>query len=222
MPNVRNDVLMISSREREEKELFKLVAKKCKFAREVNGTTRKELLTSVWGYENNQKHANRVSELESGGKRIELITVYRICKALGVSSDFLLGLSPDFELDDYEAKTAGRVFQSVRSAVLESTEQICMQMSKAIGRLPPIQGDVLRGHARNVVDIVDKYAHDMDWCSKHPDLVNAIIELNHTIMLFDKHFARQMRFIEMATMELLDEDILDSPARHIIMPAEDN
>ena len=35
MPNVRNDVLMISSREREEKELFKLVAKKCKFAREV-------------------------------------------------------------------------------------------------------------------------------------------------------------------------------------------
>jgi len=222
MPNVCNDVLMISSREREEKELFKLVAKKCKFAREVNGTTRKELLTSVWGYENNQKHANRISELESGGKRIELITLYRVCKALGVSSDFLLGLSPDFELDDYEAKTAGRVFQSVRSAVLESTEQICMQMSKAISSLPPIQGDVLRGHARNVVDIVDKYAHDIDWCSKHQDLMDAVIELNSAIMLFDKHFARQMRKIEMETMDLLDEDTLGLPARHISMPTEDN
>lgn len=222
MPNVRNDVLMISSREREEKELFKLVAKKCKFAREVNGTTRKELLTSVWGYDNNQKHANRVSELESGGKRIGLITVYRVCKALGVSSDFLLGLSPDFELDDYEAKTAGRVFQSVRSAVLESTEQICMQMSKAISSLPPIQGEILRERARDVVDIVDKHTENMDWCSKHPDLVDAIIELNSTIMLFDKHFALQMRKIEMETMDLLDEDTLGMPARHISMQAEDN
>lgn len=209
------------SREREEKELFKIVASKAKWAREVNGMKRNELLTAVWGYRNNQKFANRVSELESGNKRIELITAYRVAKALGVSLDFLTGLSPDFELDSYEAKTAGRVFQSVRSVVLDSTDRICMQMSKAISSLPPIQGETLKSSARDLVDVISKYSHDMVWRSQHADLVEMADELNQKIMLFDKYFARQMRLIEMSAMDILEEGSLELPATHISMQTEE-
>lgn len=53
MLNVCNDVLMILLCEREEKELFKFVVKKCKFVREVNGIICKELFIFIWGYDNN-------------------------------------------------------------------------------------------------------------------------------------------------------------------------
>lgn len=205
----------------EEKELFRAVGHNCKLAREINGTTRPELQDAVWAYENNQKHANRVSELESGNKRIELITLYRVCKALGVSADFLLGFSDDYERENLEAKTAGLVFQSVRSAVLESTDQICLTMSRAIQALPSFQGEVLKTQAKHVVELVDKRSHDLMWCAENKELVDAVRDLKQQAINFDKFFARQMRLIDIASQQLLENNEDGLGNRKLTMPVQE-
>ena len=191
-------------KEAEEKELFQVVGHNCKLAREINGTTRAQLQDDVWGYENNQKHANRVSELESGNKRIELITLYRVCKTLGVSADFILGFSDDYERENLEAKTAGLVFYFFCSSVLEATDNICLTMSRAIQSLPSFQGEVLKSQAKHVVELVDKRSHDLMWCADNKDLVEAVQDLKTQIINFDKFFARQMRLIDVASMSQLE------------------
>lgn len=194
------------SRADEERALFQVVGYNCKISRELSGLTRADVMNDVWSYENNQKHANRVSELESGNKRIELVTFYRLCKALNVSADFLLGLSEDFEVDNLEAKVAGRIFQSIRSSVLDSTEQLCTNVAQSIRYLPPYQGEMLKTKAKAAVEIFNKHSHDLVFQEQYGDVVHAMRELQQGVMDFDKFFARQMRQIEMSMMNALDND----------------
>lgn len=189
----------------EEKQLFKVVGHNTKIARNIGGITRSELMDMVWAYSNNQKYANRVSELEGGDKRIELITFYRLCKSLNVSADFLLGLSDDYERENLEAKTAGRIFQAICGAVQESTEQICERMSGVIRHLPPYQGEMLKTKARTAVDVFNRHSHDLAFRAQYGDVLDAMSDLQGAVMEFDKFFARQMRMIEMSMMTMLDD-----------------
>lgn len=197
--------MSIKSKVDEEKQLFQVIGNNTRLARNLSGMTRAQLMDLVWSYSNNQKFANRVSELEGGEKRIELITFYRICKALDVSADYLLGLSEDYERDNLESKVSGRIFQSIRSTVLESTDQICMNVAKSIRHLPPYQGELLKSKARAVCDTFDRYSHDLVFQGQYKELLEAISEMKSAAADFDKYFARQMRQIEMSMMTMLED-----------------
>lgn len=196
-----------------EKRLYKVIAHNCKLAREIAGLTRIEAQNAIWQYRNDKMHPNRISELESGDKKIELKTIYRLCQVYGCSPEFIFGLSDEFEVNNLAAKYSGAVFQSVRSSVLEATEQICMNVSKAIHHLPPFQGEVLKTSARNAVDVFMAHSHDMVFKAQYPDVWEAMQTLEKNVVMFERYFARQMRQIEMSMMSLLDNDE-DDTASH--------
>lgn len=196
-----------------EKRLYKVIAHNCRLAREIAGLTRIEAQNAIWQYRNDKMHPNRISELESGDKKIELKTIYRLCQVYGCSPEFIFGLSDEFEVNNLAAKYSGAVFQSVRSSVLEATEQICMNVSKAIHHLPPFQGEVLKTSARNAVDVFMAHSHDMVFKAKYPDVLEAMQTLEKNVVMFERYFARQMRQIEMSMMSLLDNDE-DDTASH--------
>lgn len=195
-----------------EKRLYKVVAHNCKLAREIAGLTRIDAQNAIWQYKNDKMHPNRISELESGDKKIELKTIYRLCQVYGCSPEFIFGISDEFEINNLAAKQAGLVFQSVRASVLEATEQICVNMSKAITHLPPFQGEVLKASARHAVDVFRAHSHDLAFKAQYPDVLESMQALEKNVVMFERYFARQMRQIEMSMMSLLenDEDDLSS------------
>lgn len=189
-----------------DKRLYKVIAHNCKLAREIAGLTRIQAQNAIWAYKNENMHPNRISELESGDKKIELKTIYKLCQVYGCSPEFIFGLSDEFEINNLAAKHAGAVFQSVRAAVLESTEQICMNMSKAITHLPPFQGEVLKASARNAVDVFKAHSHDLAFKAQYSDCLEAMQLLEKNVVMFERYFARQMRQLEMSMMSMLDHD----------------
>ena len=195
-----------------EKRLYKTVAHNCKLAREIANFSRIEAQNAIWQYENDKMFPNRISELESGNKKIELKIIFKMAEVYGCSVDFLLGFSDEFERNNLAAKQAGLVFQSVRSSVLEATEQLCMNVSKSITHLPPFQGELLKTSARNAVDVFSRHAHDLVFKAQYPDVLEAMKELQKNVVMFEKLFARQMRQIELSMMTLLenDEDVTSS------------
>lgn len=64
-------------------------------ARERKGWTQQMLAT------HSRVGQNQISRLESGQKpRLEVDTLERLCRALGCTSDYLLGLTDDDEAED--------------------------------------------------------------------------------------------------------------------------
>lgn len=197
---------MKRSRSSEELELFRVIGHNCKTVRVTNGMTRASVMRTIWNYENNQKFNNRVSELESGTKKIDVHTLYRFCVEMNCSADYLLGLSTEMESDNLEAKTAGRIFQSIRSAVLDATDDICTSVSKTIRHLPPYQGELLKSSARNVIDIVLELKHDLAFRGQYGELIDAVQELNNNVMGFERYTSRQLRQVELSMIDILDDD----------------
>ncbi|WP_151812562.1 helix-turn-helix domain-containing protein [Acinetobacter bereziniae] len=189
-----------------EVELFKVIGHNCKVVRETNGLTRQVVLEKVWNYSNNQKFANRVSELENGSKKIDIATLYKFCIEMGCSADFLLGLSAEIEVDNLEAKTAGRIFQSLRSAVLDATNDLCVNVSKAIRYLPPYQGELLKSSSRNVVDIINVLKNDLAFRGTYGELIDAVQELSNQVIAFERYTSRQLRQVELSMINLLEDD----------------
>lgn len=189
-----------------EVELFKVIGHNCKIVRETNGMTRSTVMEKIWNYENNQKFANRVSELESGTKKIDVATLYKFCTEMNCSADFLLGLSGEIEADNLEAKTAGRIFQSLRSAILDATGDLCANVSKSIRYLPPYQGELLKSGARNVVDIINELKHDLAFRGQYGELIDAVQELSNNVIAFERYTSRQLRQVELSMINLLEND----------------
>lgn len=189
-----------------DRRLYKVVAHNAKLAREISGLTRKEVMKAVWGYRNEDMFANRVSELESGDKKIELKTLFKLCEIYGCSADFLLGFSEEFERNNLAAQHSGMVFQSIRSSVLEATEQICLNVSKSIAHLPPFQGELLKNSSKQLTELIEKHSHDLAFKGQYSDVVDAAKELKKNVVMFEMFFAKQMRHMELAMMSLLESD----------------
>lgn len=187
-----------------EKQVRSVVGHNAKLAREIAGMTCKEAQIAIWGYKNEAMFANRISELESGRMKIELKIVHKLCQVYGCSADFILGFSDEFEREDFITKRTGLVFQSVQSAVLENSLMVCEQMSRALSSLPPMQGELLKGAARAVVDNVNVLRHDLVFRGKYPQLLDLTDALSNRIVQFETNFARQMRRIELSYMTLTD------------------
>ncbi len=205
---------MTDENESFDKRLFKVVGYNCKIAREIRGFTRREAQQAIWQYQNPDMFPNRISELESGDKKIDLKTIFKAAEAYGCSVDFLLGFSDEYERNNLAAKHAGMVFQSVRSSVLEATEQICQNVSKSITHLPPFQGELIKSSARQAVDTFKKHSHDLVFKAQYPDLLEAMNELSKNVVMFELFFAKQMRQIELSMMSLLEDDNDDTAANH--------
>lgn len=190
----------------DDAEFAKVVGANCRTVRELNGYTRNQVMVKIWAYKNNQRFSNRVSELENGTKKMDISTLYRFCVEMNCSADFLLGLSNEVEIDNLEAKTAGRLYQSLRSSVLEATDQICANLSKSIRYLPPYQGELLKTSANSVVNIIERLNHDLAFRGQYAELIDACMELKNQVISFDRYTARQIRQIEMSMMSLIDQD----------------
>lgn len=188
-----------------DKKLYKVVAHNCKLARGIAGLTLREAQKAIWNYNNDQMFPNRMSELESGNKKIELKTVYRLCEVYGCSPEFIFGFSDEFERGNLAAKHAGAVFQSVRSSVLEATEQLCMNVSKSITHLPPFQGEMLKNSARKVVDVFETHSHDLVFKSQYGDVLEVVADLKKNVVMFELFFAKQMRQMELSMMSMLED-----------------
>lgn len=189
-----------------DKRLYKVVGHNCKLAREIRGWNRKEAQQHIWQYKNPEIFPNRISELEVGDKKIDLKTVFKLCESYGCSADFILGFSDEFERNDLAAKHAGMVFQSVRSSVLEATEQICMNVSKSITHLPPFQGEMLKASARQAVNVFKKHSHDLAFKAQYADIMEAMEEVEKNVVMFELFFAKQMRQIELSMMSMLEDE----------------
>lgn len=189
-----------------EKKIYKVVAYNLKLAREISGLTLRQAQTAIWGYRNEAMFANRVSEMESGNKKIELKTLFKACETYGCSADFIMGFSDEFERDNLAAKQAGMVFQSIRGSVLEATEQICMNVTHSITRLPKFQGEMLKTSARQLVDIFERHSHDLAFKGQYPDLVEAAHELKKNVVMFEMYMAKQQRQLELSMMSLLENE----------------
>ena len=205
---------MTDENESFDKRLAKVVGYNCKIAREIRGWTRKEAQQAIWQYQNPDMFPNRISELENGDKKIDLKTIFKLCEAYGCSSDFIFGFSDEYERNNLAAKHAGMVFQSVRSSVLEATEQICQNVSKSIMHLPPFQSELIKSSARQAVDTFKKHSHDLVFKAQYPDLLEAMNELSKNVVMFELFFAKQMRQIELSMMSLLEDDNDDTAANH--------
>ncbi|MCO8088204.1 helix-turn-helix domain-containing protein [Acinetobacter indicus] len=186
----------------DEKRLNQVVGENCRRAREIAGLTRKEAQNRIFRYKNEDMSANRISEIETGGRKVDLKLLYRIATEYGCSVDYLLGLSNEFERN-LAASYTGMVFNSIRGTALEMTERICMQMSEAIRCLPQFQGELLRCSSKNVVDIVDRLSHDLAFRGNYPELMDAVLDLRSKVQGFDQYFAKQMRIIELNMLEQL-------------------
>jgi len=187
-----------------EKQVRSVVGHNAKLAREIAGMTCKEAQIAIWGYKNTDMFANRISELESGRMKIELRIVHKLCEVYGCSADFIFGFSDEFEREDLVTKRTGLVFQSVQSVVLENSRMVCEQMSRALNSLPPMQGELLKGAARAVVDNVNVLRHDIAFRGQYATLLDLIDALNNRIVEFDTNLARQMRRVELSYMTMMD------------------
>lgn len=188
-----------------DKRLYRVIAHNCKLAREIAGLSRIEAQNAIWQYKNDKMFPNRISELESGDKKIELKTIYKLCEVYGCSPEFIFGFSDEFELHNMAAKHSGMVLQSVRGAVLEAAEQICMNVSKSITHLPPFQGEMLKSSARKAVDIFDTHSHDLVFKSQYGDVLEVMKDLKKNVAMFEMFFAKQMRQMELSMMSLLQD-----------------
>lgn len=184
----------------DEKRLYKVVGINAERARQIAGLSRKEAQQKIWRYKNPDMHPNRISELETGNKKIDLKTFYRISVEYGCSPDYLLGLSDEFERNTAASYT-GMVFNSVRGSVLEATDRICQQMSQVVRYLPPFQGELLRSSSRNMLDAIDRYSQDLAFRAGYPELIAQASELREAIQSFDMYLSKQMRIIELNMMD---------------------
>lgn len=189
-----------------DRKLYACIGKNLRIAREIAGLTRTEAMNQIWSYKNKEMSPNRISEMESGDKKIELRTVYKACVVYGCSPEFIFGFSDEFELHNIEAKMAGLAFRSVRESVLEATNAICDGMAKSLRHLPPYQGELLRNSGQKCIDLALKYAHDMVFRAQYGDLLEALHDLQDKVQGFDRYFSRQMRQIELSMESLLDND----------------
>lgn len=187
-------------------EFFKVIGSNCRVVREINGFTRNQVMDKVWAYNNKQRFTNRVCELENGTKKIDVVTLYRFCVEMNCSADFILGLSNEVEIDNLEAKMAGRLYQSLRSSVLEATDEICSNLSKSIRHLPPYQGELLKTSANSVVSLIEKLSHDLAFRGQHGELIDAVMELKNQVISFDRYTSRQIRQMEMSMLNLIDNE----------------
>lgn len=203
-----------------EKKLYKAVAYNLKLAREISGLTLRQAQTAIWGYRNEVMFANRVSEMESGNKKIELKTIFKACEVYGVSADFVLGFSDEFERDNLAAKQAGMVFQSIRGSVLEATEQICMNVTNSITRLPKFQGEMLKTSARQFVDIFERHSHDLAFRGQYSDMVESALELKKNVVMFELYVAKQQRQLELSMMSLLENEDDETSSRKLTQHIE--
>lgn len=195
-----------------EKRLLKVVATNARRARDINGYSRKHAQKLIFNYRNPDMHPNRISELESGNKRIDLKTLYKMCIGYSVSADFLLGLSDEFEHNSAAAYN-GMIIGSMRGAMTEATDRLCMKMSELMRFLPPFQGELLRAAAKDVIAIVDRMKADIVFRSQCADLIDAVEELRSKTNMFDHYVARQMRIVEstmLSQIESLDEKTMCS------------
>lgn len=194
-----------------DRKLYQVIGHNLHLAREMAGMTRMEAMNQIWSYKNKTMSPNRISEMESGLKKIELRTVYKACVVYGCSPEFIFGFSDDFELHNLEAKMAGLVFRSVRESVLEATNAICDGMAKSLRHLPPYQGQLLRDSAQKCIDL----SHSLPAHSKYTDFMDSLTDLQNKVYGFDRYFARQMRYIELVTESLLDNDEDDRSMRRL-------
>ena len=186
-----------------EKRLYQVVAHNARRAREVNGFSRKTAQQRLFRYSNPNMHANRISEVEGGNKRIDLKLLYRMCIEYNVTSDFLLGLSDEFERNEAAAYN-GLIMNSVRGTVMEMTERVCMKMSGLMRHLPPFQGEALRSTAKDLLAVIDRLKLDMVFRSHYGELIDAAEEMRESVQNFDRYVARQMRIMESNMMDQID------------------
>lgn len=198
-----------------DRRLYQCIAHNLRLAREIAGISRGDAQNQIWNYKNKDAAPNRVSEMESGTKKIELRSVYKACVVYGCSPEFIFGFSDEFELHNLESQMAGLVFRSVRESVLEATSAICEGMSKSIKHLPPYQGELLRNSAQKCVEVALKYSHNMVFRAEYPDLLEALHDLQDKSIGFDRYFARQMRQIELVMESLLDNDEDENSTRKL-------
>lgn len=199
----------------DEAEFFKVVGANCRAVREMNGYTRNDVMRRVWAYKNNQQFNNRVCELENGTKKIDVATLYRFCIEMNCSADFLLGMSNEVEVDNLEAKMSGRLYQSLRSSVLEATDEICSSLSKSIRHLPPYQGEMLKSSAQSVVNLIEKLNMDLAFRGQYGELIDAVMELKNHCIGFERYTSRQMRQMEMSMLALIDSDDSEASGRKL-------
>lgn len=203
-----------------EEKLYKAVAYNLRLAREISGFTPRQAQSAIWNYKDEAMFANRVSEMESGNKKIDLKTFFKACETYNCSADFLLGFSDEFERDNLAAKNAGMVFKSIQGTVLEATEQLCINVSKSITHFPPFQGEMLKTSAKQLIDIFERYSHELASKKEYLDLLQAAYELKTNIAMFEIFFAKQQRQFELSMMSLLEEGDDEEASVKLTKPIE--
>lgn len=187
----------------DEKKLWRVIGINARKARDIAGLTQQEAQQQIFNYENKQMHANRISELENGSKKVDVKVLYKMAIVYGCSVDYLMGISAEFERD-YAASHNGIIHQSMRGMMLEIGDRLSSNLSALISYFPPFQGEMLKGQARTMINLVNSKKHDMVFRAAYPDLIHASKELESALVMTEKVIARQMRIIESTMIEQID------------------
>lgn len=188
----------------DEQKLWKVIGHNAKKAREFAGLTRGEAQALIFNYKNKEMHANRISEIESGNKKIDTKILYKMAVTYQVSMDYIMGLSCDPEFN-MAASHNGLLHESMRGMMLEIGDKLTGSLHALMQYFPPFQGEVLNTKAKQLIDAIKPHQHNLVFKSEYPQIIDATYNLLNAVRDFETYKARQCRLIEMQMVTHLDE-----------------
>lgn len=181
----------------------KLVARNLTIARRMAGLSQEEVMTHVWHRSTNK---NRISEIETGRVIPSLQILYALSRLYGVSTDYVMGLSAEPELD----LTAGRVgmlYGGMKEVFIDAAQsfagQMCALGAMHIASMPKPQAIALLSDAKMVIKAFDT-AGRAKLLDDYPDLAQALFVLAHGARQMDQQLSIQMRSLEMRITDTID------------------
>lgn len=188
----------------DESRLWKVIGANARKARDFAGLTQQEAQALIFNYKNKTMFANRISEIESGNKKIDSKILYKMAIVYQVSTDFFYGLTSDPELN-IAASHNGLLHASMRGIMLEVGDRLTESLHGIMRYFPPFQGEMLNTNAKHLVEAIRKHKSNLVFKCEYPEILHAAGALAESIRDFETYKARQARLVEMQMCTHLDD-----------------
>lgn len=185
-------------------QIWKLIGINCKAARDVAGLSKDEAVKRIWGTGNYRHNYKFLVDMERGSKNFSLITLIKFATVYECSLDFLVGISDEIDKNLVSSQN-GLIVQSMRSAALELVDRVSEQLTKMLQHLPNCHGEMLNTISKKLVGSVQKVQHNYVFKEKHSAVLEAVIELNEQVRIFETTIARINRYVEINMIQQIEE-----------------
>lgn len=196
-----------------DENLKKLIAKNLVAARSLSGMTQSQAMNVLYPQKgkikNRYNNTNRISEYENGYREISVIQLLKLCKAYGVSADYILGFSAEAELNE-DSRTVGQLYNATNEMVQESVEKMTLVLTQKCSEF------IAKQPSQNACLVIDAAKQLIKAVREKNGINDALNGLNHSLIEFEKKQAVQLRNFEMAISNIIEHENLDGEIKHIM------